>query len=210
VPTRRSLDAVIAARFLRRAIAQDSEVRHALVSAGPTIPDDMLVGCRVFSSRKALIGALVPRGGLGIEVGTQTGEFARFLLDVTKPSALHVVDVTYRLFDESLFHADDPLVRHEGLSWEVLRGFADASMDWIYIDASHAYNDVTRDIRAAATKVRSGGLLVFNDYTSWSPIEVVPYGVLRAVNELLCAGGWDVVGLGLHGLGYHDICLRRR
>lgn len=190
-------------------MADDAELRHELLAPAPAIPDRALDGCRVFPSREALVAALLARGSRGVEVGTQSGAFARFLLDTVKPSRLDLVDITFEQFSEGLFAHADPVVRHEGLSWEVLGTFDDASFDWIYIDASHAYEDVSRDISAAVPKLRPGGLLLFNDYTAWSPIEVAPYGVLRAVNELLQEEAWTVAGIGLQGLGYHDICLRR-
>lgn len=175
----------------------------------PAIPERALSNCRVFSSRETLVAALLPRDSVGAEIGTQSGAFARFLLDTVNPARLDVVDVTFEQFVDELFGNADPVVRHQGLSWEVLTTFDDESFDWIYIDASHTYKDVSRDISAAVTKLKPGGFLLFNDYTAWSPVEVAPYGVMRAVNELLQGEEWTVMGLGLHGLGYHDICLRR-
>ena len=209
VTPRESLDAVVAARKLRRALANDPELSHDFLAMAPAIPEGALNNCRVFSSRETLVAALLPPNSVGAEVGSQSGEFARFLLDTVSPSRLDVVDVTFERFMHELFGDTDPVVHHQGLSWEVLATFDDESFDWIYIDASHTYKDVSRDIVAAVTKLKPGGLLLFNDYTAWSPVEVAPYGVLRAVNELLQGEEWTVMGLGLHGLGYHDICLRR-
>lgn len=199
----------MAARRLRRILAEDHLLRHDLLAEAPPIPAERLASCRVFPSREAMVAEIFPRGSRGVEVGTQSGAFARYLVDALDPVAVHVIDVTFDAFDTSFTQHDERLVCHQGLSWDVLRGFDDGSVDRIYIDASHAYADVVRDVEAAAPKVAAGGLLAFNDYTAWSPVEVAPYGVMRAVNELLQGEGWNVVGLGLQGLGYHDICLRR-
>jgi cephalosporin hydroxylase len=51
----------------------------------------------------------------------------------------------------------------------------------VFIDASHAYEDVIADIRLWAPKIRSGGLLCGHDYgmEAYYP----QWGVTRAVDE---------------------------
>ena len=48
--------------------------------------------------------------------------------------------------------------------------------DMIFLDASHAYEDVRADILAWRTKVRPGGILCGHDYGTWP-------GVQQAVDE---------------------------
>ena len=43
-------------------------------------------------------------------------------------------------------------------------GIADASVDWVFIDALHDYRSVRDDIRAWAPKVKRGGLISGHDY----------------------------------------------
>ena len=110
----------------------------------PPAPCSAFDGARLLSSREAIIGEL-PKSGVGLEVGTQTGAFARKLIDIARPRAMHVVDVNYDFFDPTLFSSDERaglLQIHRGLSWEVVAGFADSEFDWIYVDAGHAYADV--------------------------------------------------------------------
>jgi hypothetical protein len=60
--------------------------------------------------------------------------------------------------------------------------FEDRSLDFVFIDASHEYNDVKSDIIAWMPKVREGGILAGHDYhedMSYEP------GVCKAVNELI-------------------------
>ena len=85
----------------------------------------------------------------------------------------------------------------------------DRYFDLIYIDAGHSYADVKKDCKAATKKVKEDGILVFNDYVLWSPWEGWAYGVVQAVNELIC-DGWDVVGFALASDGYHDIAVQKR
>jgi predicted O-methyltransferase YrrM len=97
---------------------------------------------------------------------------------------------------------------HEGDSAAGLDSVQDGFFDLIYIDAGHSYAAVKKDSAAAVRKVKEDGVIVFNDYTIWSPMEAKPYGVVRAVNELVCEG-WDVVGFAVAAHGYHDIALQR-
>lgn len=62
------------------------------------------------------------------------------------------------------------------LSTEAANLYADNSLDFVCIDASHDYENVKADISAWMPKVKSGGLLVGDDF---------PYpGVAQAVREL--------------------------
>ena len=61
--------------------------------------------------------------------------------------------------------------------------YADASLDFVFIDAGHTYENASADIKAWLPKVKPGGFIAGHDYGS-AP------GVNRAVNELLT--GFDV------------------
>ncbi|TDB67876.1 O-methyltransferase [Arundinibacter roseus] len=52
-----------------------------------------------------------------------------------------------------------------------------ASMDLIFIDASHAYEYVLNDTQKALEMIRPGGIILWHDYTNWE-------GVRNALNEL--------------------------
>lgn len=57
--------------------------------------------------------------------------------------------------------------------------FADASLDFVFLDAAHDETSVRADIRAWLPKVRPGGVLAGDDYTPVWP------GVMAAVRDLL-------------------------
>jgi len=57
------------------------------------------------------------------------------------------------------------------------KNFADKSLDFVYIDASHAYEDVKKDILAWKLKVKDGGIIAGHDISFSS--------VLKAVEETL-------------------------
>ena len=58
-------------------------------------------------------------------------------------------------------------------------------------------------------KIKADGLLVFNDYTVWSYVEMQPYGVVAAVNELCVEEGWEIVYLALPAHMYCDVAVQR-
>lgn len=60
------------------------------------------------------------------------------------------------------------------------RLFADASIEWVHLDARHDYQSVKADIEAWYPKVKPGGWLSGDDYD-----EVKFPGVVKAVGELL-------------------------
>lgn len=62
-------------------------------------------------------------------------------------------------------------------SLEAVDLYEDNSLDFVFIDASHEYEDVRKDILAWLPKVKIGGILAGHDYETFS-------GVTRAVNEI--------------------------
>ncbi|MEX0612585.1 MAG: class I SAM-dependent methyltransferase [Pirellulales bacterium] len=167
---------------------------------------------RVFANRHRAIESL-PKGGVVAEVGTQTGHFANHIFKAAKPDKLHLFDLSLEWFDSSLLEEPirDGLVEiHLGDSSTGLSKFPAEHFDWLYIDGDHSYAGVKKDIAQAVRAVKHHGLLVFNDYTVWSPLEACNYGVLKAINELVNSGEWEFLYLALHPWGYHDAALRRR
>jgi len=79
----------------------------------------------------------------------------------------------------------------------------------VYIDADHSYAGVKRDIAVAKEKVKPDGMLVFNDYTLWSPLELMEYGVVHAVNELCLNEDWELMYFAFQRHMYCDVALKR-
>ena len=50
-----------------------------------------------------------------------------------------------------------------GDSADSAAGFADGSVDFVYLDADHSYDGVTRDIRAWKPKMKRGGVMGGHD-----------------------------------------------
>jgi hypothetical protein len=168
--------------------------------------------CRVVPSRVELVRECLPKRGVVAEVGTDHGAFAEIILKYAVPSELHVIDISLANFRRDVFA---PAIQagtvrlHESDSVEALRRFPDEYFDWIYIDANHSYEGVTRDLNEAKRAVKRQGLLVVNDYVFWSHREFMAYGVVQAVNELCRSEDWKLLYLALHPEMHCDVVLRR-
>lgn len=182
------------------------------VDVRPTsIAPDKLKRCEVLSDRYKIIEKMPNRGNVA-EVGTQTGLFAKHILSVHDQIKLSTIDIDYSLFQRdqlSEFIEAGRLTTIKGSSWDELSSFPEAYFSWIYIDASHFYDDVKRDLEAAKDRVEIGGYIICNDYTNWSPFEAENYGVLQAVNEFVGKVDFEVSHFAFHPFGYNDIALKR-
>ncbi|WP_186394719.1 class I SAM-dependent methyltransferase [Stappia sp. TSB10GB4] len=178
--------------------------------ASPAIPRELLAGCKVLPRREDIIADL-PKGGIGVEVGTQTGRFARTLMDLAKPQKLYLLDIDYTPFRKE--HVEQELeagtvVTREGSSWDLLEEFEDEYFDFAYIDAGHGYEMVKKDLAASLKKVKKGGYILCNDFVVWSALEAIPYGVHKAVCETVSSNKLQVTHFAFHPYGYSDIAFR--
>lgn len=182
---------------------------------------------RLFMSRKTLTehcAGLVPQNPFIAEVGVFQGKFSETLLRVFKPRKFFMID-TFSVDDhiDKLFTAEnhfdyiqkkfvdkDVFFFIKGFSWDGLHYLLDDSLDYIYIDADHTYDSVKMDIEAAYRKIKSGGILQFNDYCTYSLYEDLRYGVLNAVNEFIESHNVTLVGLSIDRSGYHDLAVQVR
>lgn len=135
----------------------------------------------------------------GAEVGTGTGRTAMEVLKAC--SALHLIEVAWypgpELIEGIAYcecqrarrtwqrHIEPYLHRVtiiELPSHEAVTKVKDESLDFVFIDADHAYEECLRDIQVWSPKVRLGGLICGDDYEHpWFP------GVGEAVHTVFDA-----------------------
>lgn len=135
--------------------------------------------------------------GLAIEVGVWRGDFSKLLLDTWHGQKLTLVD-PWRVLDDYTDYLNgtdrnidydiccQKLACHAG-RWDTLRFLSEEAasyckddlFDFVYIDANHEYEYISRDLRLWYPKVRSGGIFAGHDYYS----TVTWPGVQKAVNE---------------------------
>ncbi len=136
---------------------------------------------------------------IGAEVGAAIGLTSSFVLANCPGLVSYIVIDDWRrvpgsgIFDSltmkqtflSKVGKDKRLEIIEGLSWEGAEKVKNESLDFVFIDASHDYESVKKDILAWMPKIRPGGMLSGHD-VHWE-------GVQEALNELV--PGYSVTGI---------------
>lgn len=146
-------------------------------------------------NRLALIEHFAELGfKVGAEVGTCYGVFAEKMYKTIPDLTLFVVDSwdnaetrrRERVHQRNVeWYCRNALANYRAIimkmfSVEASKYIADGSLDFVYIDAAHDYENVKADINAWAPKVRKGGIVSGDD---WYPFPSGSTGVIDAVNE---------------------------
>ena len=120
---------------------------------------------------------------IGAEIGVYRGAYSETLLKAIPGLKLSGIDLweiypgyrDYRKTDiseaqkEALERTKDydcTLIR--GWSNEIVKKFADESLDFVYIDGNHAFEYTVQDIALWSKKVRKGGVVYGHDFEDWS------------------------------------------
>ncbi|MCB1079580.1 MAG: class I SAM-dependent methyltransferase [Verrucomicrobiae bacterium] len=151
--------------------------------------------------------------GEGVEIGVQRATFSSMILETWGGARLHSVD-PWRSFDdpsyvdkanapdsvqETIFQTakqrlakfGDRSVMVRATSAEAAPGFAEDSLDFVYIDAQHHYEAVREDLELWHPKVRPGGILAGHDYLD-GMVGGDLFGVKKAVDEFAATHGLKV------------------
>lgn len=144
-----------------------------------------------FKSRPGRLYALLaaPRGGVCAEVGVWAGDFSARIVQLRKPSELHLIDpwqfvpsLPGRMYGGSVassqaymddlmasvvdrFAGNTSVKIHQSTSIDAAKHFHDGYFDWVYLDGDHSYEAVLADLGAWFPKVKIGGKIVCDDYT---------------------------------------------
>jgi predicted O-methyltransferase YrrM len=151
--------------------------------------------------------------GEAVEVGVKRGSYSEYLLRRWRGRRLVSVDpwleaeageyvdrANVAQDEHERFYAEtrDRLRRFGGRSeiWrltsvEAAARVADASVDFVYIDARHDYESVQEDLAVWFPKVRAGGILAGHDYADGRLVQG-DFGVKQAVDEFAAARGLRV------------------
>lgn len=133
---------------------------------------------------------------LGAEIGVEKGVFSKRLLSKIPNLKLYSIDswMPYKEygFGKSTSRQEryykEAKIRLAPYNCEIIKDyslnavkkFKDETLDFVYIDASHTYENVKNDIGMWSKKVRSGGIVAGDDYYIFKSGND---GVVRAVNE---------------------------
>lgn len=187
---------------------------------------------RILPNRHHILHEL-PKGGVVAEIGVAFGDFSHAILTIVKPRAFYAIDLydlekyetafgidlrakfggkTHEQFVRDRFSmeiADGRFIPKRGSSVEMMGEFDDESFDFIYIDASHEYTRVKKDLEICKRKIKPEGVLVLNDYTMCNPNNAQQYGVIQATHEFCLDEGWEITRLALHPTMFCDVVLRK-
>jgi len=121
--------------------------------------------------------------GRGVEVGVFRGFFSKDILRLWQGGTLFMVDVWKKMEDDyndvcnnddhmkylrdtcdNVQGFEDRAIIIRSTSEIAATLFPDESLDFVYIDANHAYEHVKKDIEIWYPKVRKGGVFAGHDY----------------------------------------------
>jgi hypothetical protein len=154
--------------------------------------------------RAKLFNEIIPKCGIGVELGVYKGTLSEFILSTNNPNRLHLVDPWWKY--EANWHwavGDTSSVRslgallialeseiasgkvelHIGTSLSTLEAFEDNYLDWAYVDSTHAYEQTKAELALLRRKVKPGGIIAGDDWREHP--EHPHHGVFRAVTEFL-------------------------
>ena len=83
------------------------------------------------------------------------------------------VNKLYEIYNRNLEknNVRDIIYDYKDYSWEVAKYFEDKSVDFVYIDADHSYDSVTKDIQSWYPKMKSGGIISGHDFNNAKSVE---------------------------------------
>lgn len=153
--------------------------------------------------------------GEGVEVGVFQGVYSAWILKRWEGKKLYSVDSwksfskeeyvdMVNLSDEEMekYYQDAVyMLKEYGDRSEIIRKtseeasklFADASLDFVYLDAQHHYEAVQHDIQLWWPKVKPMGILGGHDYIEDGDHEFGRFGVKKAVNEFIRANNLQLI-----------------
>lgn len=198
-----------------------------LASAPPALPNGSIPAtARLYATRHIALSSVATPGMRIVEVGTLSGQLARFMIRILKPSRLIVMDLNRGLIREckntNINYAqqqgnDTEVDCQAGASYDLLAKLPGNWADIIYIDADHEYTSVCKDLEAARTKLRVGGLMVMNDFYLFETEFLADrgrwgvYGIIHAAYEFLNrhSDEWEVAYYALGTTNHGDFAIRR-
>lgn len=164
--------------------------------------------------RQGLLNFL-PRDSIGAEIGVEQGIFSELILSFVKPKKLYLIDSWIDVMIGKFQNQRETLRQEKNYNEvrkkfqnqpavEIVREssenasklFKNNSLDWVYIDADHSYEGVSKDLVTWGEKIKIGGFMCGHDWTT-KPTKKggVIFGVNRAVEEYVLKNKFELLGI---------------
>jgi len=138
--------------------------------------------------------------GRGVEVGVEQGIFSEqiclnapvlklYCVDAWKPYRAYRDHTSVGKLERFYWRTRKRLHKYgcrviRETSVDAAKGFTDGSLDFVYIDANHAYEFVMKDLKIWWPKLKPGGIMAGHDYLDL-PERKQFYDVIGAVNDFV-------------------------
>jgi hypothetical protein len=161
-------------------------------------------------ARRNDILKLIPRGGVGAELGVFCGDLSAALIEKAKPTCLYLVDPWWKIYGSFYpswgaytdfgklttggayaltiskienIASDTEVHIHDDFSTDWLKTIPDGHLDWVYVDSTHAFDQTLDELHLLRKKLKKTGLIFGDDFQS---DEKHPHhGVYRAVQTFV-------------------------
>lgn len=190
-----------------------------LVRNSDEYSETQLANCKVLPSRRHLLDEL-PKGGVAIELGVDSGKFSKEILDRVQPNRLILVDAwstrRYGLdkkrgvidrYDTEIQNGRIEVMQM--LSSGAAGLFPDDYFDFVYIDTDHTYETTRLELDLYRQKVKPGGYICGDDYVVGNVSSSLHYGVIAAVSEFCQNENWPLSYLTLEPYRPSSFAIRR-
>jgi hypothetical protein len=128
---------------------------------------------------------------LAVEIANSKKDITLYVVDTWEGSIEHSegteqksLPTLYETFIDNMKPVEEYYMPLKLTSEEASKKFKDKSLKFVFLDASHEYEDVKKDILNWMPKVKNGGILAGHDYYPDGAYDWFP-GVKNAVNELI-------------------------
>ena len=152
-----------------------SELYKKMVERFPSGSHFVEIGCWLGQSA-TFMGVEIINSGKKIKFDcVDNWEFSEFKTRVNDDDIQQNVDSAYEQFLNNIKPLSDVLSCVKMNSVDASKLYDDESLDFVFIDASHKYDDVMDDLNCWFPKVKVGGVIAGHDYNG--------AGVKKAVDE---------------------------
>ena len=105
---------------------------------------------------------------MAVEIANSNKNIEFYCIDTWEGSVEHEgmkeLPKLYNIFLENMKPVDEYYFPLKISSLDACKKFKDNSLDFVFLDASHEYEDIKEDIEAWLPKVKIGGILAGHDY----------------------------------------------